>query len=106
MDSTHRVVIVGGGFGGLYAAQGLRKAPCDVTLIDRRNFHLFQPLLYQVATGALSPANIAAPLRSVLRRQKNARVVLGEVESFDLAAKTVLLRDGARVPFDSLILAT
>jgi NADH dehydrogenase len=102
----HRVVIVGGGFGGLLAAQGLGKAPCDVTLIDRRNFHLFQPLLYQVATGALSPANIAAPLRSILRRQKNTHVVLGEVVGFDLPAKAVVLKDDVRVPFDTLILAT
>jgi NADH dehydrogenase len=102
----HRVVIGGGGFGGLLAARGLRKAACDVTLIDRRNFHLFQPLLYQVATGGLSPANIAAPLRSVLRKQKNTRVLLGEVVGFDLPAKAVLLADGARVPFDTLILAT
>jgi NADH dehydrogenase len=102
----HRVVIVGGGFGGLLAAKGLNRQPVDVTMIDRRNFHLFQPLLYQVATGALSPANIAAPLRSVLRRQRNARVLLGEVVGFDLAAKTVQLKDGAAVPFDSLIVAT
>lgn len=102
----HRVVIVGGGFGGLLAAKGLRKAPCDVLLIDRRNFHLFQPLLYQVATGALSPANIASPLRSILKRQRNARVLLGEVSGFDLAAKHVLLADGGRVPFDTLVLAT
>ena len=94
--TRQRVVIVGGGFGGLLAAQGLRKAPVDVTLIDRRNFHLFQPLLYQVATGALSPANIAAPLRSVLRKQRNTRVLLGEVTGFDLAAKSVKLADGAR----------
>lgn len=102
----HRVVIVGGGFGGLLAAQGLRKQPVEVTLIDRRNFHLFQPLLYQVATGALSPANIASPLRSVLRKQRNTRVLLGEVTGFDLAAKSVKLADGAAVPFDSLIIAT
>jgi NADH dehydrogenase len=102
----HRVVIVGGGFGGLLAARGLRKAACDITLIDRRNFHLFQPLLYQVATGGLSPANIAAPLRSVLRKQKNTRVLLGEVVGFDLPAKTVLLADGSRLRFDTLILAT
>ena len=94
----HRVVIVGGGFGGLLAAQGLGKAPCDVTLIDRRNFHLFQPLLYQVATGALSPANIAAPLRSILRRQKNTRVVLGEVVGFDLPAKAVVLNPPGEGP--------
>ena len=102
----HQVVIVGGGFGGLLAAQGFRKQPVDVTLIDRRNFHLFQPLLYQVATGALSPANIAAPLRSVLRKQRNTRVVLGEVTGFDLAAKFVKLADGTAIPFDSLIIAT
>ncbi len=102
----HRVVIVGGGFGGLLAARGLNKEPVEVTLIDRRNFHLFQPLLYQVATGGLSPANIAAPLRSVLRKQRNTRVILGEVTGFDLAAKQVQLKDGAVVPFDSLIIAT
>ena len=85
------MVIVGGGFGGLLAARGLKKAPCDVTLIDRRNFHLFQPLLYQVATGGLSPANIAAPLRSILSRQANARVLLGEVSDFDFTANEVIL---------------
>ncbi|MEM6438045.1 MAG: FAD-dependent oxidoreductase, partial [Cyanobacteria bacterium P01_D01_bin.115] len=73
----HRVIIVGGGFGGLYAAQSLGQAPVEVTLIDRRNFHLFQPLLYQVATGGLSPGDIASPLRSVLNRQKNTQVLLG-----------------------------
>ena len=102
----HKVVIVGGGFGGMLAAQGLRKAHCEITVVDRRNFHLFQPLLYQVATGALSPANIASPLRSVLRKQKNTRVLLGEVEGFDLPGKALLLKDGARIPFDTLILAT
>lgn len=101
----HRVVIIGGGFAGLYCAQGLRKSPVDITLIDRRNFHLFQPLLYQVATGALSPANIAAPLRSILKRQANVRVWLGEVSDFDGATKEVLLADGGRVPFDTLVLA-
>jgi NADH:ubiquinone reductase (H+-translocating) len=104
--TRQRVVIVGGGFGGLLAAQGLHKAPVDVTVIDRRNFHLFQPLLYQVATGALSPANIAAPLRSVLRKQRNTRVLLGEVTGFDLAVKSVKLADGASIPFDTLIIAT
>jgi NADH dehydrogenase len=104
--ARHRVVIIGGGFGGLLAAQGLKKQPVDVTLIDRRNFHLFQPLLYQVATGALSPANIASPLRSVLRRQRNTRVLLGEVVGFDLSSRTVKLKDGAEVPFDSLVIAT
>lgn len=104
MAERHKVVIVGGGFGGLTAAQALGRADVDVTLIDRRNFHLFQPLLYQVATGALSPANIAAPLRSVLRRQKNTKVIMGEVTGFDIAGKVVLVGD-QRVPFDSLIVA-
>src|SRR5262245_38101022 len=105
MSPSQRVVIVGGGFGGLYAAQALRKAPVDVTLIDRRNFHLFQPLLYQVATGSLSPANIAAPLRSVLRRQRNTRTLLAEVVDFDLDRREVVLRDG-RLGYDWLIVAT
>ena len=78
MADPHRVVIIGGGFGGLYAAQRLKRAPVQITLLDRRNFHLFQPLLYQVATGGLSPANIAAPLRAVLKRQKNIEVLLAE----------------------------
>ncbi|VTT98620.1 pyridine nucleotide-disulfide oxidoreductase : NADH dehydrogenase (Ubiquinone) OS=Nostoc sp. PCC 7107 GN=Nos7107_5176 PE=4 SV=1: Pyr_redox_2: Pyr_redox [Gemmataceae bacterium] len=103
-EPVHEVVIVGGGFGGLYAARGLRRADVRVTLIDRRNFHLFQPLLYQVATGALAPANIATPLRAILKNQANARVLLGEVEGFDLAAKEVVLTDG-RVRFDTLIVA-
>ena len=101
-----KVVIVGGGFAGMLTALGLRKCACDVTLVDRRNFHLFQPLLYQVATGALSPANIASPLRSILRKQKNTRVLLGEVESFDLPGKSLVLKDGARIPFDTLVLAS
>lgn len=105
MESRHRVLIVGGGFGGLYAAQALAKADVQVTLIDRRNFHLFQPLLYQVATGGLSPANIAAPLRAVLKRQKNARILLGEVINFDLERRLAILKDGAE-PYDSLIVAT
>jgi NADH:ubiquinone reductase (H+-translocating) len=78
MDQASRVVIVGGGFGGLYAAQSLKRAPVQVTLIDRRNLYLFQALLYQVATGGLSAANIAAPLRGVLKRQRNTQVLLGE----------------------------
>ncbi|PWU07061.1 MAG: FAD-dependent oxidoreductase [Terriglobia bacterium] len=102
----HRVVILGGGFGGLYAALALRKAPAEVTLIDRRNFHLFQPLLYQVATGSLSPGDICAPLRSVLSRQKNTRVLLGDVADIDPNARTLSLRDGATYPYDSLIVAT
>jgi NADH dehydrogenase len=104
--SAHRVVIVGGGFGGLYAAKALRRAPVELTLLDRRNFHLFQPLLYQVATGGLSPANIAAPLRAVLKRQRNARTLLGEAVGFDLPGRAVLLKDGSRLPYDSLIVAT
>ncbi len=100
-----RVVVIGGGFGGLYCAMGLRKSPVDVTLVDRRNFHLFQPLLYQVATGGLSPANIAAPLRGILKRQKNARVWLGEVEDFDPAKKEVIFTDGGRLPYDMLVIA-
>ena len=87
-----RAHIVGGGFGGLAAAQKLKRVPLQVTLIDRRNFHLFQPLLYQVATGSLSPGEIAAPLRSVLRRQKNACVLLGEAVDVDPEARRVILR--------------
>src|SRR5437762_2163516 len=105
MIPGHRVVIVGGGFGGLYAAQALRRAPVQVTLIDRRNFHLFQPLLYQVATGGLSPANIASPLRSVLKRQRNTRVLLGTVVGFDLETRQVILADGDRIGYDSLLVA-
>src|SRR5512138_487191 len=104
--APHRVVIVGGGFGGLYAAETLRAAPAQVTLIDRRNYHLFQPLLYQVATGSLSPGEIAAPLRGVLSRQANTRVLLGEAKDLDPMAKRVILADGERCPYDSLIVAT
>src|ERR1700682_6152057 len=104
MAGQHRVLIVGGGFGGLYAAKSLKRAPVQVTLLDRRNFHLFQPLLYQVATGGLSPANIAAPLRSVLKKQRNTRVILAEVTGFDLAQKQVLA-GAERIPFDTLIVA-
>ena len=106
MGEKHRVVILGGGFGGLAAAQKLKGAPVDVTLIDRRNFHLFQPLLYQVATGSLSPGEIAAPLRGVLSGQKNTRVLLGEAVDVDPQAKRVFLRDGATFEYDSLIVAT
>src|SRR3569623_935653 len=101
-----RIVVVGGGFGGLYLVTALRRASVDVTLIDCRNQHLFQPLLYQVATGSLSPANIAAPLRALLARQKNARVLLGQAVDFDLATREVVLKMGARIPFDTLVVAT
>jgi NADH dehydrogenase len=110
---VHRVAIVGGGFGGLRAARSLRHAPVDTTLIDRRNFHLFQPLLYQVATGSLSPGEIAAPLRAVLRRQKNARVILGRVTDVDLDARTLRVEplvmgegEGTRIRYDTLVVAT
>src|SRR5947199_7742704 len=106
MAARHRVVILGGGFGGLSAAQKLKRAQVDVTLIDRRNFHLFQPLLYQVATGSLSPGEIAAPLRGVLSKQKNTQVLLGEAVDVDPQAKSVILRDGASFEYDSLIVAT
>ncbi len=106
MGEKHRVVILGGGFGGLNAAQKLKRAPVEVALIDRRNFHLFQPLMYQVATGSLSPGEIAAPLRGVLSRQKNTQVLLGEAADIDPDTKRVILRDGADFPYDSLIVAT
>src|SRR5262245_33493188 len=93
-DLKPHVVIVGGGFAGLNAAIGLRHAPVRVTLVDRRNFHLFQPLLYQVATGALSPANIAAPLRALLKRQKNTDVVLGEIVDLKANERKIILADG------------
>jgi NADH dehydrogenase len=100
----HRVVIVGGGFAGLNAAMALKRADVQLTLVDRRNFHLFQPLLYQVATGGLSPANIAAPLRWILRRQANCEAVLAEVVGFDLDTRRVLT-GGGDLPYDSLIVA-
>src|SRR5258708_26158719 len=105
MNRRPSVIIVGGGFGGLCAAQALKSAPVDVTLIDRHNYHLFQPLLYQVATGSLSPGEIARPLRSVLSSKKNTRVLLGEVQDIDPASKRVLLADGASFEYDSLIVA-
>jgi NADH dehydrogenase FAD-containing subunit len=100
-----RVVIVGAGFGGLAAATGLECAPIQVTVIDRRNYHLFQPLLYQVATAALSPADIAQPIRSILKRQRNATVLLGRVTGIDPAGRAVLIGE-RRVPYDYLIVAT
>lgn len=119
-DGRHRVVIVGGGFGGLAVAQGLSGADdVDVTLVDKRNFHLFQPLLYQVATGALSPGDVAAPLREALRRSRNTTVLLGDVADIDVEGRCVLTRPSStsraamahdaedqRVPYDTLVLAT
>ena len=105
MEKRHHVVVLGGGFGGLRAVHTLRRAPVDITLIDRRNFHLFQPLLYQVATGGLSPANICAPLRGVLKKQKNTRVLMAEARDIDAAGRRVLLQDG-EVSYDTLIVAT
>src|SRR5689334_3428104 len=101
----HKVVILGGGFGGLYAAQALRRAPVEVTVIDRRNFHLFQPLLYQVATGSLSPGEIAAPLRATLARQKNTRVLLGNAVDLDPHRRVLIMEDD-EVPYDTLIVST
>src|SRR6266851_2847413 len=105
VSTPWKVVIVGGGFGGLSAAQQLKSDLVDVTLVDRRNYHLFQPLLYQVATGSLSAGEIAAPLRGVLSGQKNTRVWLGAVVDVDPESKRVFLEDGAILPYDSLIVA-
>jgi NADH:ubiquinone reductase (H+-translocating) len=100
------VVILGGGFGGLYAARALKRCPVRVTLVDRRNHHLFQPMLYQVATAALNPSDIAAPIRSVLRHQKNAEVLLAEASSVNTADRVVGLTDGSEIRYDYLIVAT
>ncbi|HEX6560189.1 MAG TPA: NAD(P)/FAD-dependent oxidoreductase [Longimicrobiales bacterium] len=104
-EKTPHVVIIGGGFGGLYCAKALKKAPVRITLIDRRNFHLFQPLLYQVATASLSPADIAAPIRSVLRHQANTEVWMGEVVDINVERRRVFLED-AVVDYDYLVVAT
>jgi len=105
--SPHRVVIVGGGFGGLYAARELAKAPeVEVTLVDRRNHHLFQPLLYQVATGSLAPGEIAQPLRSIFRKRKNITVLLGEAVGIDVDARRILLSDGGPIDYASLVVTT
>jgi len=106
MTDVPHVVIVGGGFAGLYAARELRNAPVRITVIDRRNFHLFQPLLYQVATASLSPADIASPIRSVLRSQRNTQVWMGEVVDVDADAREVRLEDGTIAHYDYLLLAT
>ncbi len=100
----HRVVVIGGGFGGLQAAQHLASAPVDLTIVDRRNFHLFQPLTYQVATGALSPGEVAYPLRAVFRRHRNVRVLMAEVTGFDIEGRRVRLSQGS-LPYDTLIVA-
>src|SRR5438128_6596306 len=105
MTELPHIVILGGGFGGLYAAKALRKAPARVTIVDRRNFHLFQPLLYQVATAALNPSDIAYPIRSVVARQKNTNVILGEAAAIDVERRIVKLTD-SEVAYDYLIVAT
>ena len=106
----HRVVVIGGGFGGLQAATRLARAPVELTLVDRRNFHLFQPLSYQVATGALSPGEVCYPLRAIFKRRPNVRVLLAEVTAFDLEAREVRLKPAPdagplSVPYDTLIVA-
>jgi NADH dehydrogenase len=106
MADRQRVLIIGGGYGGLYAARALRNADVDITLVDRRNHHLFSPLLYQVATGALAPSDIAQPLRLILRKQQNTRVLLGEATGIDPQVKTVRLDDGQDLPYDWLVVAT
>jgi NADH dehydrogenase len=111
MSSSHRVVVVGGGFGGLQAVYKLRRAPVEVTLVDRRNFHLFQPLTYQVATGALSPGEIAYPLRAIFKRDRNVRVLMAEVADVDLDARELRLRPVGgipapdTIPYDTLVVA-
>jgi len=101
-----RVIIVGGGFGGLHAAKGLAQLPVDVTVVDRRNHHIFQPLLYQVALAVLSPAEIAQPIRSILRHQSNTQVLMDEVIAIDVSARLASFSSGARLEFDYLVLAT
>src|SRR3954451_16837293 len=108
----HRVVVIGGGSGGLQAGLKLSRAPVDLTLVDRRNFHLFQPLAYQVATGALSPGDVCYPLRAILKRHPNVRVILAEVKGFDLDAREVEIEPFGSdadtktpLPSDSLVVA-
>ena len=105
-ERKRRVVIIGGGFGGLYAARALGRADVEITLLDRRNHHTFQPLLYQVATAGLNPADIAIPIRRILRRQKNVTVLLDEAASIDAAAGRVTLKDSGVLGYDFLIVAT
>src|SRR5258708_28954555 len=105
MDAKHRVVTLGGGCGGLYAAKALKNVPAQVTLLDRRNFHLFQPLLYQVATGSLSPGEIASPLRAVVREERNTEVLLAEALDLDTEHRKVIL-DAGELDYDTLIVAT
>jgi NADH dehydrogenase len=100
------IVIIGGGFAGLYTARGLNGVEADVTVVDQHNYHLFQPLLYQVATAALNPSDIATPIRGILRRQKNVHVILGEAKSIDVNAKRVQLADGGSLAYDHLVIAT
>ncbi len=100
------IVIIGGGFAGLYTARGLKNVDAEVTVVDQHNYHLVQPLLYQVATAGLNPSDIAAPIRNILSRQKNVSVILGEAESIDVNAKRVQLRDGATLTYDHLVVAT
>ena len=106
MNSSHatfpRVVIIGAGFGGLSAAKQLAKAPFNVTIVDRHNYHLFQPLLYQVATAGLSPGDIASPIRGILRRQKNTKVILAKVSGID-TRRSEVLAEGHRIPYDYLV---
>ena len=108
--SVPRIVIVGGGFGGLAAAKALKNAPAEIILIDRANHHLFQPLLYQVATAVLAPAQIGSPIRNILRKKQNTTVILGEVTGVDKDKKCVFVKDadrtGVPIPYDFLVLAT
>src|SRR5215472_8669202 len=105
-SATERVVIIGAGFAGIEVARALGKARLPATLIDRQNYHLFQPLLYQVATAALSPADIAEPIRKMLRRYPSVEVVLGEVTGIDTSARHVVLSNGRRIAYDRLVVAT
>ncbi len=102
----HHVVIIGGGFGGLNAAKALKNAPVEITLIDKRNLHLFQPLLYQVATGGLSPGDIASPIRAILHKNKNTRTIMAEVKDIDIESQKVFMDNDRVIDYDSLIVAT